>query len=122
MRQWEEKDLKFLLDKRYFPECIECEQHYFHKDTCSRRLGGPTEMSVPWEVIDERLNARLAKFEREHGENGCGIHCKECGELAVGEMHVLYHGSNRTVESCPVCMNHAFHEDSSGRESQFRGF
>lgn len=122
MKEWQEKDLKFLLDTKHFPDCIECGQHYFHKSHCSRRLGGPTEPSVPWEVINERLNKRLEEFEAKHGVNGSGLQCKECKNAAVGEIHVLYHGSNRTVESWPVCMDHAFHEDSSGRESQFRGF
>lgn len=122
MRQWEEKDLKFILDKKRFPKCIECDGHFFHKNNCSRSPVGPDELSVPWEVINERLNQRLEEFEKDNGINGSLISCKECKNKAIGEMHVLYHGTNHTVESWPVCMDHAFHEDISGRECQFRGF
>jgi len=121
MKHWEQKDLKFLLNSKYFPKCIECEQTYFHKRDCSRVLGN-TELSISMDIIDERLDKRLEEFERKYGINGHGIKCKYCENIAVGEMHVLYHHSNSTIEQWPVCIDHAFYEDSEGRESQFRGF
>lgn len=118
MRDWEEKDLQFILDKKYFPECVDCGQTYFHKRSCSSVTGIVDDMSI----INERLNKRLEEFEKKHGVNGCGIECNECSNIAVGTMHVFFHNTQKTAEDWPVCMDHAFHEDSAGRECQFKGF
>ena len=115
MKQWQEKDLKFLLNSEYFPECIECGNIHFHKVGCTRGASN-------FELTNVRLNERLAKFEEQYGEDGIGIQCKECGKRAWGMMHIFYHGTETTVESWPVCMAHAYHEDSVGRETRFIAF
>ncbi len=125
MKQWTEKDLKFILDKKLFPECVICLGHYFHKEGCSGSFGGGGPISdKQWAIINDHLNKRLEEFEKKHGVNGEGIQCQNagCQNQATGQMHVLYHGSTSTVEDWPVCMDHSFHEDSSGRECQYRGF
>lgn len=123
MKQWQKKDLKFLNNSTYFPNCIECSDHYldskhrnyFHKGDC--QCG-----QKDWETTNARLNERLEAFEKRHGVDGCGVQCKKCKNIAVGEMHVLYHYTKTTIERWPVCTDHSFHEDSAGRETQFKGF
>ena len=122
MKQWQESDLKHLMDSNYFPNCIECSEHYldfkhrsfFHKEGCQRGIND-------WGRTNERLNERLKAFEERHGVRGSSIKCEECENPATGKIHVLYHNTQSTVESWPVCMDHAWHEDSAGRESQYRG-
>ena len=118
MKQWKEKDLEFLIDPKFFPECIECGNVYFHKSGCGRGKNlSPIE-------LNKRLNERLAEFEKKYGSGGVKIHCQEphCRNMAAGVMHVFFHGTDKTAESWPVCWKHAYHEDSMGRESQFRAF
>ena len=125
MKHWQPKDLQFLMDDKYFPNCIECSEHwldsehktFFHKKDCQH--GRKAE---DWDIINERLDKRLEAFEKKYGVNGSGIFCNICGKSAVGTMHVFFHGTDKTAEDWPVCMNHAYHEDRNGRETQFRGF
>lgn len=121
MSKWKESDLEFLLDKKYFPDCVECGGHFFHSAQCSRVSG---HMSVSMDVINERLDARLEEFNSKHRKPSGAISCAEpgCMNDAAGKMHVLYHGTQLTAEEWAVCMDHAFHEDILGRECQFRGF
>ena len=120
MSRWKEKDLKFILDLKYFPICPDCGKTYFHDGSCSHVTGKVSPKKM--ERINIELDRRLDEFEKKHGVDGCGISCHICDNVAVGEMHVLYHHSETTVEKWAVCMDHAFHEDSIGRESRFKGF
>lgn len=113
---WEEKHLKFLLDKKLFPECIECGGKYFHKQSCQRGMG------IPWEETNRRLNKRLKELEKKFGHDGCGIQCRQCENHAEGMMQVLFHHTAFVAEEWPVCMDHAFYEDLAGRDSQFVPF
>ena len=115
MRTWKESDLKFLLNKEYFPNCIECDGHYFHKAGCTRGA------EVDFKEIDRKLNKRLAEFKKKHGVN-LSLKCKECNNPATGEMKIFYHGTNTVIESWPVCIDHAFYEDSNGRNCQYEPF
>jgi hypothetical protein len=116
MRQWEESDLKFLVNKRYFPECIECGNQFFHKAGCARGA------SLDAKTLNEKLNRRLAEFEKEHGIHGIKIPCRDCNNPATGEIRIFYHGTESVIEDWPVCIDHAFHEDSEGRESRYIAF
>lgn len=116
MRTWKESDLKFLLNKEYFPNCIECDGHFFHKAGCTRGA------EADFEVIDRKLDKRLAEFEKKYGDNGCKITCRDCKKPATGEIRIYYHGTLTIIEAWPVCLDHAFHEDEAGRESRYVGF
>lgn len=69
MRNWEEKDLKYIHNSTYFPNCIECandpysmeEKQYFHKSGCERGL-------KDWDETNRRLNKRLEIFEKKYGK------------------------------------------------------
>ena len=125
MKHWKEKDLLYILDKKYFPKCVECGGHYFHKEGCgSAPFSGRTEISKKqMSIINERLDKRLEEFEKKYGVNGCGVECENigCANIATGKLHVLYHNTNKTAEELAVCMEHAYHEDSAGRVCQYRG-
>lgn len=116
VRHWKKEDLKFLLNPEYFPNCIECGCSFFHKAGCTR--GKDLEAKT----INERLDRRLAEFIQKHGENGSLIKCKDCSNPATGEMKVFYHGTQTIIESWPVCIDHAFYEDSNGRNCQYEQF
>ena len=125
LKHWKKKDLQFITNNHYFPNCIECSEHwidgkqhnYFHKDNCQRGHG------KKWEIITNRLDERLAVFEKKHGIDGKGgISCRECSNVAVGFMRVFFHNRRVVVEEWAVCMDHATHEDDNGRESEFKPF
>ena len=113
MKQWQQKDLKFLLDPKYFPDCIECGRAFFHKPGCQR---GDCK---DWSTINKRLNKRLEEFERKYGVNGNMVKCSFCENKAAGTMYIYYHHSTHAIEKLPVCMDHAYYEDASGRETAF---
>lgn len=98
-----------------FPNCIECSgnylsetrTHYFHKNDCKRGLGLDKDELI--KRIDERY-LRLKPI----------LYCSTCGEVATGEIVVKYHGKEAIVERWYVCLNHAFHEDRTGRKSEYK--
>ena len=121
-----EKEVEYVMDYKYFPNCIECSEHYldselrhsFHKTGCTRGR------DVEWSIISKRLDERLEAFNKRYGKNGCNMECEVsgCTNKAIGMMHVFYHNTKTTAEKWAVCMDHAYHEDSAGRETQFKGF
>jgi len=126
MSKFTTNDLRFIMDRKFFPNCIECSEHYldeelkdfFHTRNCTH--GRETD----WDVISKRLDERLEAFNKRHGEHGSEIECEEptCTKRAVGMMHVLFHNTKTTAEKWAVCMDHAYHTDTSGRECQFKMF
>jgi len=119
------KLMEFITDRTFFPNCIECDpdtylepklKSYFHTPTCQRGHG------LSPEELTRRINERIRVFIERHGEDGCGVKCKLCSNAATGVMRVLFHNTNTVAEHWHVCMDHAFHEDTNGRECRYGGF
>lgn len=123
VQKWKEEDLQFLLDPKFFPECIECGNLYFHKSHCSRITGKMSDAT--WKRVNEKLDARLKefneKFKKDNKGVRTGLKCKHCSNPATGKIVVMFHNSTSVIEEWFVCMDHAFHEESNGRKAEYRG-
>jgi len=120
-----EKQMKFVMDSKFFPNCIECSEHYLEEELrCFFHKVGCTRGRSNWKQTSKRLDERWEVFKQRHGEDGSSIECAEpgCTNKATGMLHILYHSGSATVEKWPVCMDHAFHDAPNGREAQYRGF
>jgi len=97
-----------------FPQCIECgddhlsmREMYFHRGDCRR--GASLSADELYRRMCERASAlRPVEVAR----------CR-CGQIATGTGWVKYHTHHNIVEFFPLCDEHSFWEDETGRQVGF---
>jgi len=110
------------IDHGYFPNCIECSEHYaemtqhnfFHKEGCS------CGANINWDIISKRIDERILVLREHIKKNKKNkSKCRDCDNDADGMGWVRYHSSKTIVESFPLCHIHSDFNDHTGRPQGF---